>query len=104
MKTKTKSRTKTTTTKRVGKKRVVQKRKPQWSRGLNLKKGTLRKHGYSTTKGATMRRIALRRAANEYGRTVVIRKLVVVANLQGRRNPKVAAIFRSDANWVRANL
>ena len=72
----------------------------KFSRGLNLRKGTLSRFGYHTNKSMVERRQSLNRAVREYGPTVVIRKLIVVAVLSKNRSPKNASIYNKDRAYV----
>lgn len=66
-----------------------------------LKKGTLRKYGYSVKNESRERQKALSEAVDEYGPGVVIKKLTVVGNLMSRTNPTYTQRFRADSAWVK---
>lgn len=66
-----------------------------------LRKGTLKKYGYSLDQSATARHTALRKAVKAYGASKVFKKLNAVMVLQKYTSPKNAAKFRADRNWVR---
>lgn len=66
-----------------------------------LRKGELKKHGYSTLNKTAKRHTALRKAVKEYGALGVYRKLNAVAKLGVRTMPSVAKTFKRNRNWVR---
>ncbi len=66
-----------------------------------LRKGELKKHGYSTFNKTAKRRSALRKAVKEFGALGVYRKLNAVAKLGVRTMPNVAKTFKRNRNWVR---
>jgi len=66
-----------------------------------LRKGELRKHGYSYKLPEHMRRMALKRAVSEFGAMSTYRKLNAVAKLTGSSVPKASSAFSSDRNWIR---
>jgi hypothetical protein len=65
--------------------------------------GTLSEHGYATDKGAGSRRAVLRRIieGGHEGAISVYRHLIARAT-QHRRNPEIAKVLRSDAEWVKS--
>ena len=82
------------------------KPKERWSRGLNLKKGTLTNHGYSANASDEVRHVALRKAvaAEKGGVTAILRKLNVIANLNAKRNPTLTSKFRKDSHWLKEHM
>ncbi len=66
-----------------------------------LRQGTLRKHGYSSKAPSKARHESLSNAVIEFGPTVVIRKLNVIATLSKNKNPELAAKFKGDSAWVK---
>jgi hypothetical protein len=69
-----------------------------------LRKGELKKYGYSFRKSDLIRHEALRKAVKEFGVLGVYRKLDAVAKLSVRAAPKASAIFKKDRDWVRRRL
>ena len=69
-----------------------------------LRKGEMKKHGYSYKKSDLERHEALRKAAKEYTPLGVYRKLDAIAKLSVRAAPKASAIFKKDRNWVKKRL
>lgn len=69
-----------------------------------LKKGLLKKLGYSTKLPARQRRIALRRADRRFGTPRLFRMLQAQVVLRKRIQPKIKKIFEADRNWVEKNL
>ena len=67
-------------------------------------KGALRRHGYSVKKSEEARHRALAKAIKEYGALSVYRKLNAQYVFRKRYDPRTAAIFKSDAEWVRGNF
>jgi hypothetical protein len=65
-----------------------------------LKKGLLKKVGYSVTAPTSRRRAAVNRAIKKYGKTSTIRKLNAVAVYTRRRSPMKSRTFRSDMKYV----
>ncbi len=65
-----------------------------------LRKGELAKHGYSYKAPEDTRKNALRKAIGEFGALNTYRKLDAVAKLTERTNPKAAAVFKHDRNWI----
>ena len=65
-----------------------------------LRKGELAKHGYSYKAPEDTRKTALRKAIGEFGALSTYRKLNAVAKLTERTNPKAAAVFKGDRNWI----
>ena len=66
-----------------------------------IEKGSLSKHGYSTKKGESARRQALKKAVKAFGALSVFRKLKAQETLRKRTQPKTREIFAGDAQWVR---
>lgn len=66
-----------------------------------LKKGELRKYGYSYKNPEQIRRIALAKAISVDGRSTVYHRLNAVAKLSVSRAPEASKIFAADRNWVR---
>jgi len=66
----------------------------RFSSKLHLKRGLLRKHGYSSKDPQRERHIALHEAMGEFGSLSVARKLQVVANLSGNE------VLIADAKWA----
>lgn len=65
-----------------------------------LKKGLLKKVGYSVTAPTSKRHAAVDRAVKKYGKTSTIRKLNAVAVYTRRRSPMKSRTFRSDMKYV----
>ncbi len=65
-----------------------------------LTKGTLTKHGYSSDDKKEDRHNALIKAALDYGKNDVIRKLNAVSILVRNTNPKKSEIFHKDMLFV----
>jgi hypothetical protein len=65
-----------------------------------LKKGLLKKLGYSVTAPTSRRHAAVDRAVKKYGKTSTIRKLNAVAVYTRRRSPMKSRTFRSDMKYV----
>jgi hypothetical protein len=70
---------------------------------FRLEKGTLSQFGYSDIKKLSKkeRRQSLKRAIGEIKPLSVRRKLIAVSTLQKNVDPKIAKIFREDAEWVK---
>ena len=68
---------------------------------IPLKKGELRKYGYSSKSPKSERQRSLERATEEYGPLSVFRKLNALATMNKNRNPELAAKFIQDRNWVK---
>ena len=66
-----------------------------------LRKGELRKHGYSYKLPEHVRRMALKKAVSEFGAMSTYRKLNAVAKLTGSSVPKASEAFSSDRDWIR---
>ena len=67
-----------------------------------LRKGELKKHGYSYKLPEDVRRRALQQAIHEFGPLSTYRKLNAVAKLSVSSVPKASSIFSADRNWIRA--
>lgn len=66
-----------------------------------LRKGELKRFGYSYKLPETERRAALQRAIQELGPLDIYRKLDAVSKLTVRTSPQSSSTFASDRNWVR---
>ena len=90
---------------RVPAKRIEDRGKPGKGPKLigPLRKGSLRKHGYSTSKSSSARHAALRKAMRSEGALSVFRKLNAVATLEKRTAPSKSKILLADRNWVKRN-
>jgi len=72
-----------------------------------LEKGVLKKAGYASVKDLSLeqRHSALRKANKQIGNPLsLFRKLLIVSTLNRERDPKLAKIFRDDANWVKGEF
>ena len=70
-------------------------------RGIGpLKKGLLKKVGYSASASATRRHAAVKRAVKKYGRASTIRKLNAVAVYTRKRAPKTSRKFKADMKFA----
>lgn len=95
--------------KRPGKRSKSKRRSPKKSKQRSpyridvsgLKKNSLAKYGYSSSKGVRSRHIALGKAVKAYGPHVVWKKLNVVGILNKNRSPTTSAIFIQDKNWIK---
>ncbi len=67
-----------------------------------LRKGELRKYGYSYKLPEDQRRSALQRAISKMGALNTYRKLNAVAKLSERSAPAAASSFAADRNWIKA--
>lgn len=67
-----------------------------------LRKGELKKYGYSYKLPEGQRRVALQRAIAKMGALNTYRKLNAVAKLSERSAPAASASFSADRNWIRA--
>lgn len=66
-----------------------------------LRKGELRKFGYSYKLPEEQRRSALQRAISKMGALDTYRKLNAVAKLSERTAPAASASFSADRNWIK---
>ena len=66
-----------------------------------LKKGELKKHGYSYKLPEAVRRQSLYRAIKEFGTLGTYRKLNAVAKLTSATSPNASKTFSTDRNWIR---
>lgn len=66
-----------------------------------LRKGELKKYGYSYLGSESERHGALKNAVKAYGRIGVYRKLDAVAKLTSRTIPEASRIFAKNRNWVK---
>ena len=69
-----------------------------------LKKGLLKKYGYSADKSASERHSSLRKASKAYGPGGLVRKLNAICVLNRNRSPKNASKFCADKRWVQNTL
>jgi hypothetical protein len=69
-----------------------------------LTPGRLSRYGYVSTKSATHRRAALRKAVNAEGYATIIRRLVAVSNYNSRSAPEAHRVMRSDIEWMKVTL
>ncbi len=67
-----------------------------------LKAGRLSKYGYTSSKPATTRHMALNKAIKAYGAVSVYRMLNAVYVYTKRTSPAVSAIYKTDRDWVGA--
>ena len=65
-----------------------------------LKKGLMKKVGYSVTAKASMRRRAVDKAVKKYGKLSTLRKLNAVAVYTRRTSPVKSRKFKSDVKYV----
>ena len=73
-------------------------------RGIGkLKSGELGKHGYHKVKEMSVknRRVALTSAVNEYGASMILKKLNALRVYQRNKGPESARLFYDDMRWVR---
>jgi Family of unknown function (DUF5771) len=66
-----------------------------------LKEGSLKKLGYSATKGKTIRHKAIRKAVKRYGPVSTFRKLNAVAILTKRSAKGKSRTYKNDRNWTK---
>jgi hypothetical protein len=66
-----------------------------------LRKGELKKHGYSYKLPELQRQVALTKAIKEFGALDTYRKLNAVSKLTQRNSPNAHKAFTKDRNWVR---
>jgi Family of unknown function (DUF5771) len=69
-----------------------------------LRKGELKKYGYSSSKSDQARHAALRKAVDSFGALGVFRKLVAVANYTVRTQPEKSRVYREDAKWIKESF
>jgi len=86
------------------KNKTTTKRKSSRKLFPTLKRGELKKFGYSTSKVTKERREALARAVKKYTPLSVFRKLNVVQILTKNRSPKSSAKFGKDKEWIKRNF
>lgn len=78
---------------------------PREGKGIGrLRKGELKRYGYSFRRSEAQRHAALQEAVRHYGATGVYRKLNAVAKLTMRTIPSAAKTFGEDRNWVRSRF
>lgn len=70
--------------------------------GIVLEKGALGKFGYHNVNKMSNeeRHKALMKAVDATSFTETIRRLVAVANLTSRNNPRISKIFKNDQEWL----
>lgn len=66
-----------------------------------LRKGELKKHGYSYRLPELQRQVALTKAIKEFGALDTYRKLNAVTKLTQRTSPNAHKVFGKDRNWIR---
>lgn len=66
-----------------------------------LRKGELKKHGYSFRNPESQRKAALNSAVKEFGALGVYRKLNAVGKLAMRTFPQASRTFKADRNWIK---
>jgi len=75
---------------------------PREGKGVGpLRKGELKKHGYSFRNPELKRKAALNSAVKEFGALGVYHKLNAVAKLAVRTAPNAAKTFKVDRNWIK---
>ena len=75
---------------------------PKKGKGFGpLRKGELKKHGYSFRNPEITRKAALNSAVKEFGALGVYHKLDAVAKLAVRAAPNAAKTFKADRNWIK---
>jgi hypothetical protein len=68
-----------------------------------LRKGELKRFGYSYKLPDSIRRSSLRAAIKQLGALNVYRKLDAVAKLSATANPQSARAFEADRDWIRSH-
>ena len=83
--------------------RKLQTRKLQTRKNVigPLKKGHLKKCGYSTKKTMKLRRKSLKCAVKKYGALSTFRKLNAIAILNKNRSSELSKKMIKDRNWVK---
>jgi hypothetical protein len=76
------------------------RRKTRKNRIGPLKKGLMKKVGYSVTAKASTRHRAVDRAVKKYGKLSTLRKLNAVAVYTRRTSPAKSRKFKSDVKYV----
>ncbi len=69
-----------------------------------LRKGELKKHGYSSRGTEAQRHAALYKGIKEVGALGVYRKLMAVANYTVRTQPEKSRIYKADSEWVHSKI
>jgi hypothetical protein len=69
-----------------------------------LRKGDLKKHGYSFRLNSATRHQALRKAVGEYGALGVFHKLAAVRSLTKATLPAASQVYEKDEKWVRGSF
>ena len=78
------------------------KRRKKSNRVLpKLKKGSLKKYGYSTATSDKKRHSALKKSLKAYGYSTLIKKLNAVKVLTKNTSPKNSKVYAKDIKWVR---
>lgn len=65
-----------------------------------LKKGSLKKYGYSTAGSDKKRHSALKKSLKAYGYSTLIKKLNAVKLLTKNTSPKNSKVYAKDIKWV----
>lgn len=68
-----------------------------------VRKGTLRKYGYSLSKPSNLRHRALRKAIKARGRNTIMRKVNAIYVWFKNTNKRYSSIAARDKNWIREN-
>lgn len=77
------------------------------TRGIGpLRKGELTKYGYQNVRQLSVsdRRLALRKAIQEFGSLGVWRKLNAVAVYTKHTSPALSMLYKEDMNWIRSEF
>lgn len=78
---------------------------PRTGKGFGpLKKGELKKFGYSFRHSEAQRHASLKAAVQDSTALLVYRRLNAVAQLMQRTAPDAAKVFKEDMNWVKKNF
>ena len=84
---------------------IKDKSDPGPGKGIGpLRKGELKKHGYSFRANSATRHSALRKAVAEYGALGVFHKLGAVRELTKRTLPGASQVYEADEKWVRRSF
>lgn len=68
-----------------------------------IRKGELKKYGYTFVEPTHVRHEALNKAVKEFGALGVYHKLDAIAKLSKRTVPKASKVFREDRQWLTDN-
>jgi hypothetical protein len=68
-----------------------------------VRKGVLKKYGYSIDASAKTRHGAIRRAIKAYGRNSVMKKINSIYVWFKNSNKRISAIAQRDKNWIKKN-